>query len=241
MQPVRNAFGQASGAPVPDWRPARSPSREPLVGRWCTLEPLDAARHAADLHAANAGEPDGRLWTYMAYGPFADENAYRAWVEANSGGEDPFFYAIVGRDDGRAIGVAAYLRIAPPAGTIEVGHIMLSPRLQRQTAATEAMFLMMANAFALGYRRYEWKCDSLNAPSRRAAQRLGFSYEGVFRQAVVVKGRNRDTAWFSVIDAEWPVLRDAYARWLEPSNFDAQGRQRLRLSALTAPVLKARG
>ena len=174
------------------------------------------------------------MWTYLSYGPFDTLNSYRGWAEEMSRRSDPLFYAIIERATERALGVASYLRINPPAGTIEVGHIGYSPPLQRTPAATEAMFLMMERAFTLGYRRYEWKCDSLNGPSRAAAQRLGFSFEGVFRQATVVKGRNRDTAWFSVIDGEWPALRDAFQRWLHPANFDEQGKQRMRLSALTA-------
>jgi RimJ/RimL family protein N-acetyltransferase len=154
---------------------------------------------------------------------------------------DPQFFAIVDPASARAVGVASYLRITPASGSIEVGHINYSPLLQRKPAATEAMYLMMANAFDLGYRRYEWKCDALNAPSRSAAQRLGLSYEGIFRQATVVKGRNRDTAWYASIDSEWPALRNAFLRWLDPANFDAAGKQKQSLGSLTAPVLVRRG
>jgi RimJ/RimL family protein N-acetyltransferase len=186
-----------------------------LEGRTCRLEPLDADRHAADLHAAYGTAPGDRLWTYMPTGPFADAGAYRAWVQGVAHRPDPFFLAVVDRTTGGATGVASYLRITPEHGTVEVGFITFSPLLQRTIAATEAMALMMGHAFDdLGYRRYEWKCDALNAPSRRAAERLGFRFEGVHRQAVVVKGRNRDTAWFSILDSEWPTVRAALDAWL---------------------------
>lgn len=242
MKDARHAAaGRPVGAPVPDWTPPPPPPRTAMAGRWCRVEPLDPSRHGADLYAANSADADGRLWTYLPYGPFADEAAYRAWMEAACRGDDPLFHAVVDTDSGRALGVASYLRIAPAAGTIEVGHINLAPALQRTRAATEAMYLMMGRAFGLGYRRYEWKCDALNAPSRRAALRLGFSYEGVFRQATVVKGRNRDTAWYACIDSEWPALREAFERWLDPANFDEAGRQRVALSDLTRPVLVKAG
>jgi RimJ/RimL family protein N-acetyltransferase len=206
------------------------------VGRYVRLEPL-AAAHAGDLHAAFAGHD--RLWDYMPYGPFPSAADYAAWVGSVAGGGDPLFLALVDRAAGRAGGVASYLRIAPEAGTIELGHIALSPALQGSRAATEAWFLMIGWAFAAGYRRFEWKCNALNIASRRAAQRLGLSYEGTFRQAAVVKGRNRDTAWFAAIDGEWPELRAAFEAWLDPANFDAEGRQRQRLSELTRPLLAA--
>ena len=196
-------------------------------------------RHTTDLFEANAHDVDGRNWTYLAVGPFASFEDYAQWVKEVEDGRDPQFYAIT--VDDRAVGVAAYLRISTASGSIEVGHINFSPLLQRTPAATESMFLMMRHAFALGYRRYEWKCDSLNAPSRAAAQRLGLSYEGVFRQALVYKQRNRDSAWYATIDREWPRLQAAFERWLAPSNFDAEGRQRTSLSVLTAPLLVSRG
>lgn len=204
-----------------------------MEGRFCRLEPLNPALHTASLHSANSLDADGRMWTYLPYGPFGSLDSYRAWIEENSRRTDPLFFAIVDRAMGRAVGLASYLRIDPAAGSIEVGHLNYSPLLQRTPAATESMFLMMERAFHLGYRRYEWKCDALNGPSRAAAQRLGFSFEGIFRQAVVVKGRNRDTAWFSVIDSEWPALKIAFQRWLDPANFDQHGQQRERLSAFT--------
>jgi RimJ/RimL family protein N-acetyltransferase len=212
-----------------------------MEGRFCRLEPLDPDRHAADLFAANAAPESERNWTYLAYGPFPSLPAYRDWIRAECLGDDPLFFAIIDQELGHPAGVASYLRIHPPGGSIEVGHIHYSPALQRRPAATEAMFLFMQRAFELGYRRYEWKCDALNAPSRAAAQRLGLSFEGIFRQATVTRGRNRDTAWYAAIDSEWPSLRAAFLTWLDPSNFDAQGHQGLRLSDLTRPLLYRSG
>ena len=229
------------GFALPGWTPPPRPAKAPLEGRLCRLEPLDPERHAAALFAADALDTSGRSWTYLFYGPFASLADYVAWMRATCLGDDPLFYAVVDRRDGQPLGFASYLRIFPDSGSIEVGHIHYSPRLQRSPTATEAMYLMMKTAFELGYRRYEWKCDALNAPSRRAAQRFGFSYEGIFRQAMVYKGRNRDTAWYAAIDSEWPALRAAYETWLAPENFDADVRQRQRLADLTAPILKSRG
>ena len=212
-----------------------------MAGRTCRVEPIDPARHAQDLHAANAIDPSRRNFTYLSIGPFDTFDAYREWMASAVKSEDPLFHAIVDTATGKAVGIATYMRIDPKNGVIEVGHLNYSPLLQRKPAATEAMYLMMKRAFELGYRRYEWKCDSLNAASRAAAQRLGFSYEGVFRQAGIYKGRSRDTAWYAMIDSEWPELDTAFRRWLDPANFDEQGRQRERLSDLTAPVLKQRG
>jgi RimJ/RimL family protein N-acetyltransferase len=236
-----NELGQPIGFALPDWRAPEQPSRQPMEGRYCRLEVLDAERHADDLHAANTRDRDNRIWTYLAYGPFADPDAYRKWAAEASRGSDPLFHAIIDHTHGSAVGVASYLRISPAVGSIEVGHINYSPLLQRTPAATEAMYLMMKRVFEAGYRRYEWKCDALNAPSRAAAQRLGFSYEGIFRQATIYKGRNRDTAWYAIIDSDWPELDRAFRQWLEASNFDAEGRQKTALSELTQPILKARG
>ncbi|TSD88708.1 GNAT family N-acetyltransferase [Mycobacterium sp. KBS0706] len=231
---LTNALGQPIGAPVPGWEKRPLPPRTPMEGRICRLEPLDPARHAEDLFEAMGRDTDGRNWTYLGIGPFADFAGFSAWLEKMAAGSDPQFHTVIDRATGRAVGVASYLRIDPANGVIEVGHIHFSPLLQRTPMATEAMFLMMARVFdELGYRRYEWKCDSRNAPSRAAAARLGFQYEGLFRQALVYKGRNRDTAWFSIIDGEWPRLRAAFERWLAPANFDAEGRQRESLSTLT--------
>lgn len=197
-----------------------------MTGRTCRVEPLDVDRHSADLHEANLDDPTGRNWTYLSSEPFADLDSYSAWLTRMSSGNDPFFQAIVDNATGKAVGIAAYLRIDPSNGVIEVGHINFSPRLQRTVAATEAMYLMMRRVFdELGYRRYEWKCDNLNAPSHAAAQRLGFTFEGIFRQALVYKGRNRDSAWYSILDREWPALKAMFERWLDPSNFASDGRQ----------------
>jgi RimJ/RimL family protein N-acetyltransferase len=231
----RNALGQAIGAPVPGWVARPRPPRRAMSGRNCAVEPLDPARHAADLYRAYREDGAGRSWTYLPYGPFADEAAYRHWAEQAAAAEDPLLHAIIDKATGRATGAAAYLRIDPGNGVIEVGHIALSPALQRTVAATEAMYLMARRAFdELGYRRYEWKCDALNQASRAAAERIGFRYEGCFRQATVYKGRSRDTAWYAIIDRDWPRLRDAFERWLDPANFDASGKQRVALSDLTA-------
>lgn len=225
------------GAPVPGWTPPPPPERAPITGRFCVLEPLEADRHAADLWAAERG-CDG-LWTWLFDGPFATEAEHRDWVETASRKRDPLFFATI--VDGRAVGVASFMRIDPAHGCIEVGNIRFTPALQGSTAATEALVLMMRTAFGWGYRRYEWKCNALNAPSRRAAQRLGLSFEGVFRGHMVVKGRSRDTAWYAATREDWPALSAAFDRWLDPANFDPAGRQRARLSELTRPLLHATG
>ncbi|HEY2252573.1 MAG TPA: GNAT family protein [Planctomycetaceae bacterium] len=237
MPPTLNNLGQPIGSPLPGWKAPVHPPREPIEGRFCRLEPLDLDRHSEALFNANTADADGRSWTYLAYGPFATLASYRDWMSATCLGDDPQFYAIIDTSRGKPAGVASYLRISPASGSIEVGHIHYSPSLARQPAATEAMYLMMKKAFELGYRRYEWKCDSLNAASRAAAQRLGLSFEGIFRQATAYKGRNRDTAWYAAIDSEWPALRNAFETWLDPANFDETGEQRTRLSDLTRPIL----
>ena len=216
------------------WLPPAPPDGSTLTGTHVTLEALDADLHAADLFRAFSGHD--HLWDYMHDGPFSSAASYHRWVKEKTASNDPLFYAIRDLATGHCGGVASYLRITPSAGTIEVGNICIAPELQNTIQATEAMFLMMQWAFDAGYRRYEWKCNARNMASRRAAQRFGFSYEGIFRQAMVVKGRNRDTAWFAVIDSEWPALREAFMAWLSPTNFDARGRQRERLSELTQLV-----
>ena len=241
MEPSVNEFGQPIGFPVGGWTPPPKPACETMVGRFCRLERLDPGRHAAALFDATQAGGDASAWTYLPYGPFHSLADYRAWMDASCLGDDPLFFAIVDPRDGQPAGVASYLRIAPAAGSIEVGHLHFAPRLQRTAAATEAMVLMMRHAFALGYRRCEWKCDALNVPSRAAAQRLGLSFEGVFRQATVYKGRNRDTAWYAAIDADWPALSRAFDTWLAPHNFDNRGRQRTSLTELTRPLLVRRG
>ena len=228
-----NALGQPVGFPIASWQPPPFPTRDPMVGRTCTVRPLDAEKDSAALYSAWSLEPTGRNYTYLSYEPFRDEAGCRKALETFQAGRDPFFHTIVAHDTGKPVGVASLMRIDPPNGVIEVGHINYSPLLQSTTAATEAMYLMMARAFALGYRRYEWKCDTNNAPSKAAAARLGFQYEGHFRQAVVYKSRNRDTDWFSILDSEWPALKAAFETWLDPANFDGKGRQRQSLSTLT--------
>jgi RimJ/RimL family protein N-acetyltransferase len=219
-----NEHGQPIGLPVRGWTTRPRPPRTPTTGRFCHIEPIDVSRHGKDLYAANT---DPLCWTYLSYGPFDTFEAYRHWLADMTALDDPLFYTIVDNASHKAVGVAAYMRIDPPNGVIEVGHLNFSPKLQRTAAATEAMYLMMRRAFdELGYRRYEWKCDSLNAPSRRAAERLGFNYEGLFRQATIYKNRSRDTAWYSIVDTEWPARKKAFERWLAAENFDAAGRQR---------------
>lgn len=234
-----NRFGQPIGDAVLKWQPPVAPPRTAMQGERCMLEPLDVARHGEALFEADA-RGDGSQWTYLAAEPPASREAYLQYLQATFTGEDPSCFAILD-GAGQPVGVASYLRIVPAQGSIEVGHINFSTALQRTPVATEAMYLMMRRVFELGYRRYEWKCDALNAPSRAAAQRLGFSFEGVFRHALVYKGRNRDTAWYAVTDHDWPAIRDAFERWLAPGNFDAHGAQRLQLRWLTAPLLRAVG
>ena len=204
-----------------------------MPGRFCRLEPFDQDRHLAPLYETYA-EDDGRMWTYVPWGPFPDAEAMAQMIRFTAEQAPYRFqrFAILDAPGGRPVGEASYMRHAPDLGSIEVGAVTFGPRLKRTPAATEAMYLMMRRAFEAGYRRYEWKCDALNAPSRAAAQRLGFTFEGVFRQERVYKGRNRDTAWFSVIDAEWPAVQRGMERWLDLANFDAAGVQLRRLSEL---------
>ncbi|THH36571.1 N-acetyltransferase [Aliishimia ponticola] len=234
---MKNDDHKGFGPPVVGWTPPPQPEGEILTGRYAQVARLSADSHAALLYRAYIG--GDAVWDYLPYGPFSSAAQYHRWVREVETGEDPMFFAIRNLETGDWEGVASYLRIAPKAGSIEVGHINFSPKLQRTRAATEAMYLMMKWAFEAGYRRYEWKCDALNMPSRRAAQRLGLSYEGVFRQAAVVKGRNRDTAWFAAIDREWPALDEAFKVWLSPQNFDEAGQQKERLADLTRLVRAA--
>ncbi len=219
------------GPSVPGWEPAPPPTHEAVRGHWCRLEPL-AREHAEALHAAYE-EDDGQLWTYMPWGPFSGPVELAKVIQWIAAQPDWQGYAIL-TPGGVPQGMACYLRIDPPNGVVEVGAIAYAPSLQRTTASTEAMFLMADRAFTAGYRRYEWKCDALNAASRAAARRLGFTYEGTFRQAVVYKGRSRDTAWYSILDREWNSLRPGFVRWLDPANFDSGGRQSTRLQDLIA-------
>jgi RimJ/RimL family protein N-acetyltransferase len=226
-----NEYDQPIGDAVPGWSPRPLPPRANIEGRYCRLEPVDAKRHGPDLFAANTSAPDGRAWTYLFQEPFAQYEAFHVHLEHMQTSRDPLFFAVADSKTQRAVGYLALMRIDPAHGVIEVGHINYSPLVQRTPAATEAQYLLMKLVFdTLGYRRFEWKCDSLNAPSRRAAQRLGFRFEGVFRQAVVYKGRSRDTAWFSIIDREWPAARAAMEAWLSPDNFSSDGTQRVSLT-----------
>ncbi|WP_410499950.1 GNAT family N-acetyltransferase [Chitinibacter sp. S2-10] len=224
-----NEFGQPLGDIVENWQGAIFPQRQVLQGWDCRVEPLDVARHGDALWQA-FGADSGAMWTYLVSGPFADQAGFEVWLGSVAQQSDPQFYAIVDANSGLALGLAAYLRIDPVAGSIEIGWLHFSPALQKTRLATAAMVLMMSYAFSLGYRRYEWKCNALNAPSRNAAQRLGFQYEGTFRQATVNKRRNRDTAWYSIIDQEWPRLQTAYEQWLAQDNFDSADRQKRRLA-----------
>ena len=225
-----NSLGQEIGCVLPTWNTCPEPAKKTMVGAYCRLEPLDATCHGEDLWLAYSADTQDRIWTYLPYGPFTTQAELKQWLTSHSETQDPLFYAIVNTSSGKAVGIATYLRIQPAAGVIEVGHINYSPALQATTAATEAMYLMMKNAFNLGYRRYEWKCDNLNSGSKKAAQRLGFSFDGLFKQAAVYKGRNRDTAWFSILDTHWPAIQAEYERWLATENFSADGIQLSKLS-----------
>ena len=228
-----NAFGQPIGFPVENWTERARPPRTPMVGRSCRLEPLDAERHAADLVEAYAVAPDERDWTYLVPQKPTSLAAYRDFLAAEAPSEDPLRFAVVETASGQAVGRISLMRIDTLNGVIEVGGIMYSRRLQRKPAGTEAIYLCARRVFdELGYRRFEWKCDALNAASRAAAVRYGFTFEGIFRQALVYHGRNRDTAWYSMLDSEWPRARRAFERWLDPDNFDEQGQQRQSLVEL---------
>ncbi len=230
-----NELGQPIGDEVAGWTGVDWPSRTSMEGRFCRIEPLATEHHLSDLFEAYSDDADGKLWTYMVDGPFRSIDDLRKWMEPASASDDPFFHAVVDLATGKAVGMAAYMRIKPQIGVIEVGSISYSTRLQRTPMATEVMFLMMRRVFnELGYRRYEWKCDSLNAASRRAAERLGFTFDGLFGQAIVYKGRNRDTAWYSILDCDWPPIEKAYVNWLNAANFDEDGQQKRKLQELIA-------
>jgi RimJ/RimL family protein N-acetyltransferase len=224
------------GELVANWTQPPTPDGRVFEGRNVRLERLSADRHAADLHRANSLDPDGMIWKYLPYGPFSSVSGYHHWVRDVTSREDPLFYTLIDRQTGHAGGVMSLMRIDPTAGSIEVGHINIAPELQRSPAVTEARYLLMQWAFEAGYRRFEWKCDASNLRSRRAAERFGLTYEGVFRQHTISKGRNRDTAWFAAIDKEWPALKEAFTSWLSPANFNAEGRQIEALADLTRLV-----
>lgn len=227
MSPTQNRYSQPIGPTLPDWTPRPRPPRTPMVGRYARLEPVSVSRHATDLFSAYMQAPDGRDWTYLSAERPETEPDFRAYLTKLEASEDPFHHTILDVASGHALGTAALMRIEPAHGVMEVGFITFSPALKRTRIATEAMYLMMKRAFdELGYRRYEWKCVSLNAPSQVAARRYGFTFEGIFRKAIVYKGRSRDTAWFSITDDEWPPIKAAFESWLDPNNFDATGQQR---------------
>jgi RimJ/RimL family protein N-acetyltransferase len=222
------------------WHGGKRPDRSPIEGETVTLEPLDASRHASQIYSAVVGADE--LWDYLPYGPFDSERAFTAWLAENASSADPLFYAIVDRVDNTPRGVGSYLRMKPQHGVIEIGHLLFTPALQRTRQATEAIYLWSRHAFDdLGNRRLEWKCNALNAPSRRAAERFGFTFEGVFRQHMVVKDHNRDSAWYSITDREWPSRRAAFEAWLAPANFDSDGRQRRSLTEVRNGIPAAPG
>jgi len=235
-----NEFGQPIGFALPGWTAPPWPPRSTLVGRYSRVEPLSAAKHARELWDAQQEPGDRPRWTYSFSGPFDSFEDFEKWCVGAEASKDPQFYAIVDLASGRAVGSCGLMRIEPRHGVIEIGNIYFSLRLARTRAATECMYLLMNFVFELGYRRYEWKCDSCNLPSRAAATRLGFTYEGKFRQAIVNKGRNRDTSWFAILDKDWNRgLKDSYLQWLAPDNFDEAGKQKKRLSQLTARCVYA--
>ena len=228
-----NAFGQPIGFPVENWAERERPPRTPMLGRYCRIEPLDVARHAADLFDAYGEAPDERDWTYVNRQRSPSLEQFREEVAVLAARPDPLNFAIIDLTNGQAVGTIALMRIDPPHGVIEVGGVIFSPRMQRRPTGTEALYLLGRRVFdELGYRRFEWKCDALNARSMAAARRYGFTFEGIFRQAIVYHGRSRDTAWFSMLDTEWPAARAAFERWLDPDNFDEHGGQRRSLAEL---------
>jgi RimJ/RimL family protein N-acetyltransferase len=220
--------------PLIDPAPACMPHPTTLKGRFVTLVPLDPAAHGAALYHASHGPEREDLWRYLFDGPYQDQAAFEDRLKQMAASRDPLFFTILDNANGQPVGYSSYLRIEPAHRCIEVGSILFTPLLQRTPGATEAMYLMARHVFEdLGYRRYEWKCNALNEPSRRAALRLGFTFEGIFRQHMIMKGRNRDTAWFSMLDSEWPARKANFERWLAPDNFDAQGRQKQSLSGMS--------
>ena len=228
-----NHIGQEIGFTVDDWHECQLPSHTDMNGHFCRLEVLNVDKHAEDLYHSFSEDSNQHNWTYLPYGPFNDYESFYLWLEDTCLGIDPLFHAVIDQRTQSAVGLASYLRINPKVGVIEVGHIHFSPKLQQTAMSTEAMYLMMQRVFdELGYRRYEWKCDALNAKSRKSAQRLGFTFEAVFRQATMYKGRNRDTAWYAIIDSDWPKIKQAFQNWLDPENFDKSGQQKTKLQMI---------
>jgi RimJ/RimL family protein N-acetyltransferase len=217
------------------WKACARPPRRVHEGNYTRLEPLDPARHGDALYAASSGADAERAWRFAADGPYPDRASFEPWLVKNAASEDPLMFAIIDKATGRAEGRQTFMRMTPEHGVIEVGYILFGSAIARTRVATEAIYLFAAHVFDdLGYRRFEWKCDNANEPSRRAAVRFGFTFEGIFRQHMVVKGHNRDTAWFSMLDHEWPTRKQAFRQWLAPDNFDAAGRQKVALSKLMA-------
>jgi RimJ/RimL family protein N-acetyltransferase len=240
MSEYKNNINQPIGFPVTSWHECPHPRGSNMKGRFCRLEPIDIVAHEHDLFDAFTLDLNHHNWTYLPYGPFEQFDDFQSWLESTCRGDDPCFFSVIDLDTGKAIGVASYLRITPAVGVIEVGHIHFSPLMQGTPISTEAMYLMMALIFDdLGYRRYEWKCDALNQPSCRAAERLGFMFEGIFRQATLYKNRNRDTAWYSILNSEWPVIKSVFENWLNPDNFKDDGQQKASLSGLMQSALSA--
>ena len=237
MSKHKNSLNQPIGFPLESWLAARHPKGSSMIGRLCRIEAVSGDQHSEDLYKAFALDVENRNWTYLPYGPFATLEDFQSWIGSNCLGDDPCFFAVIDQKTGKAVGMASYLRIEPAVGVIEVGHIHFSPLMQGSAISTEAMYLMMKLVFdELGYRRYEWKCDALNAPSCAAAKRLGFEFEGIFRQATIYKQRNRDTAWYSILDREWPSIKQTFKNWLKTENFDSGGNQ---LSSLSSKMLGA--
>lgn len=230
MKQHQNNIGQAIGFPLNDWQACELPPKTEILGNYCRIKPLDVERHVEDLFEAYGKDEDLSNWTYLPYGPFNDKNGFdkfKEWMKNTCCNQDPFFHAVIDLKTNKAVGIASLMEIRPAIGVIEVGHIHFSPLMQRTPISTEALYLLMKRVFdELGYRRYEWKCDSLNAPSCNAAKRLGFIPEGIFRQLTMYKDRNRDTAWFSILDNEWPALKSMFEAWLDKSNFDENGQQK---------------
>ena len=226
-----NEYGQPVGDALPDWQPAEPPEALRIDGKFCCLERLDAQRHAESLYHAFQQNEDGRSWTYLPYGPFESLQEYRDFLLGIEAKKDPYQFAIIDNVSARAVGTVSLMRIDVTNGVIETGHLVYSPLMQRTAISTEVMSLLLEYVFiTLGYRRLEWKCDALNAPSRAAAERFGFTFEGIFRQMLVTQGRNRDTAWYAILDHEYAKMRAGYAAWLASDNFDAAGRQKQKLA-----------
>lgn len=235
MANLHNTYGQPIGESLPDWVPCPCPKAEALTGRYCKLVAIDPAVHGDHFFKAFNSVTDDRDWTYLPIGSFNSPEAWQAQVQRMSESRDPLHFAIIDKSSNHAVGSIALMRIDPNNGVVEVGYVIYSSQLKRSRVATEAQYLLMHYVFEqLGYRRYEWKCDALNAPSRAAAKRLGFQFEGIFRQAMVYRGRTRDTAWYSMIDSEWPAMEKAFVAWLDPANFDEQGQQKIALSTLSS-------